>query len=138
MSKAEALAKAKEAELDLVEVAPNAKPPVAKIISWSKFKYDQSKKRRESKNKAIEQKEMWFNVHIDKGDMEHKLKRVREFLEKKHPVKLTVRAKGRTNRDNMKTLMDSIISAFGEEVLVDAPPKFEGRNYAVYVKPAKH
>lgn len=128
---------AQERELDLIEVSPNANPPVAKIMSWSKFKYDLGKKKKESKSKSIEQKEMWFKVFIDKGDLEHKLKRVNEFLGKKHPVKLTIRAKGRVKRENMTELMTRILEMLGEEVVYDSIPKFEGRNYAIIVRPNK-
>lgn len=137
MSRDEALAIAQERELDLIELSPNAKPPVAKIMSWSKFKYDQSKKKKESKSKNIEQKEMWFKVFIEKGDLDHKLKRVKEFLAKKHPVKLTIRSKGRVSRENMLGLMDRIIEGLKEDAMYDSPPKYEGRNFAVIVKPVK-
>lgn len=132
-----AIEMAEEKGLDLIEVAPNAKPPVTKIMSWSKFKYDQSKKRKESKNKSIEQKEMWFKVNIEQGDLDHKLKRVTEFLSKKHPVKLTIRPRGRVHRDNITDLMDRILEQIKDDISDDFRPKFEGRNYAAIVKPNK-
>ncbi len=137
METKEAVKIAEERELDLIEVAPNANPPVAKIMSWSKFKYDQEKKRKESKGKSIDQKEMWFKVFIEKGDLDHKLKRVREFLKKKHPVKLTIRPKGRVSKDNITSLMDRILEDLGDEVVYDNRPKYEGRNYAIIVRPVK-
>lgn len=137
MDTKEAISLAMEKELDLIEVAPNATPPVTKIMSWSKFKYTQEKKKKESKGKSIDQKEMWFKVFIEKGDMEHKLKRVREFLKKKHPVKLTIRPKGRVSRENITGLMTRILENLGDEVIYDNQPKYEGRNYAIIVRPAK-
>ena len=130
---------ATEKELDLIEVSPNAKPPVTKIMSWSKFKYNYNKRRKESKKKAIEQKEMWFKTYIDTGDLDHKLKRVREFLEKKHPVKITIRAKGRPSRENMKNLMTKILEKLKDNIKEeeDSRPKFEGYNYSIIVRPVK-
>ncbi|MCA9383819.1 translation initiation factor IF-3, partial [Candidatus Dojkabacteria bacterium] len=130
---------ARNKELDLVEVSPQANPPVAKILEWSKFKYQLEKKLKESKSKRVDQKEMWFKAYIDTGDLKHKVKKVTEFLAKKHPVKLTIRAKGRTDRSNMETLINKILvelEGYIEEV-VDKP-KFEGRNLSIIVRPIKN
>lgn len=129
---------AKEKELDLVAVAPEANPPVAKILSWSKFKYQQKKKKKDSKGKRIEQKEMWFKAFIDSGDMKHKIRKVNEFLKKKHPVKLTVKAKGRVTRDHMNNLMDKILAELEGMIEYDGRPKSEGRNMSLIVRPAKN
>lgn len=128
---------AREKELDLVAVAPESNPPVAKILSWSKFKYQQKKKRKESKSKRVEQKEMWFKAFIDSGDMQHKIKKVKEFLDKKHPVKLTIKAKGRVTREHMNNLIDNILSELEGYVEYDGRPKSEGRNMALIVRPTK-
>ena len=123
----------------MVEVSPQANPPVAKILEWSKFKYQLEKKLKESKSKRVDQKEMWFKAYIDTGDLKHKVKKVTEFLAKKHPVKLTIRAKGRTDRSNMETLINKILvelEGYIEEV-VDKP-KFEGRNLSIIVRPIKN
>lgn len=123
----------------MVEVSPQANPPVAKILEWSKFKYQLEKKMKESKSKRVDQKEMWFKAYIDTGDLKHKVKKVTEFLAKKHPVKLTIRAKGRTDRSNMETLINKILvelEGYIEEV-VDKP-KFEGRNLSIIVRPIKN
>ncbi len=84
-------------------------------------------------------KEMWFQSFIGDGDLGHKLKKVNEFLDKKHQVKLTVRhARGkRYDRDVMKELMDKIIATLGEKVKFEGNAKFEGRNYVIIVSPNK-
>lgn len=134
---AAALAMAVERELDLVEVSPNAKPPVAKILSWSKLKYQINKKKKEGRAKKVEQKEMWFKVFIDKGDLGHKLKKVREFLAKKHSVKLTIKAKGRVTRDHLSNLMKEILTDLAPDIVpVDESPKMQGRNMSLIVRPA--
>jgi len=137
MDTKEAVKMALDKELDLIEVSPNSRPPVAKIMSWSKFKYEQEKKRKESKRKSIEQKEMWFKVFIDKGDLEHKLKVVREFLSKKHPVKLTIKSKGRINKEQMTNLMTNILNELSDIIKYDDIPRFEGKNYIVVVRSNK-
>lgn len=131
-----ALEMAKKKELDLVEVAPNAKPPVCKIMSWSKFKYELSKKRKSSsKGKAKDMKEMWFTPYIDEGDIEHKLKRVREFLEDRHPVKLTVRVKGRVSKNLVRDQLKSILKRLEGECKMEGHMRREGRNMSAIVLP---
>lgn len=139
ISRDEALRMAREAELDLILVAPNANPPVAKIYSWSKFKYQQEKKKKDNKGKSAEQKEIWFNIFIGQGDLEHKITLVKEFLDKKHPVKLTIRAKGRITYLQEKQLLDKIIGMLeGEIEEVAETPKQEGRNMTLIVRPIKN
>lgn len=137
MKREEALRLSREKDLDLIEISPKANPPVAKLMEWSKYKYEISKKRKEArKNKSVEQKEMWFKAFIDKGDLNHKLKKVDEFLTKKHPVKVQIRSVRRSNRNHLKDLMNRILKILGEAVVYD-PPKFEGRNFSVIVRPNK-
>lgn len=138
ISKADALAIATERELDLVEVSPNAKPPVAKIMSWSKFKYQLDKKKKEAKHKAIDQKEMWFKSFIGDGDLDHKIKKVLQFLGKKHPVKITIKAKGRTNKSEMDGLLEKIIAKLDGLVEYDNKSKFNGRNLSLIVRPVQN
>jgi len=135
ITKIKALELAEKVSLDIVEVSPNAKPPVAKIMSWSKFKYKQSKKRKGSKSKKTEQKEMWFKSFIAVGDLKHKVKKVREFLTKKHPVKITVRGKGRISSTQMNDLMKSILTELQDLIEIDSRPKFQGRNLTLIVRP---
>lgn len=133
-----ALKLAQEIDLDLVEIAPKANPPVAKIMSWSKFKYQQQKKRKETKGKKTELKEMWFKSFIDIGDLGHKIKKVKEFLKKKNPVKLTVRAKGRVSSQIMLDLMGKILTELEGLVEYDTRPTFQGKNLSLIVRPVKN
>lgn len=138
LSRDEALRMAMESELDLIEISPKANPPVAKIMSWSKYKYILEKKKKEQKkNKSAEQKEMRFKVFIEEGDLQHKLKKVEEFLQKKHSVKLQIRAVGRSKDEHLRNLMTHIIEELKEKCLTDGIAKKEGRNLSIIVKPKK-
>ena len=138
LDKFEAIRIAREQELDLIEVAPNAKPPVAKIYSWSKFKYQQEKKKKDSKARPVEQKGMWFKTFIGEGDFNHKIDRVKEFLAKKHPVKITVKGRNRVTREMLKELLDKVVLALGDSIMeVTELPKQEGRNLMLIVRPNK-
>jgi len=130
---------AREKELDLVEVSPHSKPPVCKIMSWSKFKYELSKKRKgSSKGKAKAMKEMRFSPYIDDGDIEHKLKKVNEFLEDKHPVKLTIRVKGRVQYEVVSNQLKKILDLLEGKYETDQRPKREGRNLSIIIFPIKN
>lgn len=119
---------AKEAGLDLVEVAPNVRPPVCRIIEWSKFKYELSKKSKGQKRKPEETKEMRFGTLIGKGDMEHKLKRVREFLAAGSVVKLTVRTPRRVDIKLSDELMKKLLELLNsdESIAIIQPARREG------------
>ncbi len=138
LDKEAALKLAAEAELDLVLINPQAEPPVAKIISWSKFKYEQTKKHKSSKSKGGDLKEMWFPPSIEQGDLDHKVAKVREFLTKGHKVKLTVRIKRkrgvRFTRDQIKAVMDKVLAQIADLAILDGDPKYEGANLAVFVR----
>jgi len=139
LNKFEALRIAKEQELDLIEVAPTAEPPVAKILSWSKFKYQQEKKKKENKGKTIEMKEMWFKAFIGDGDFQHKIERIKEFLSKKHPVKITIRGKGRVQAVQLWALLErnklALVDSIQES---NESAKQEGRNIFWIVRPIKN
>ncbi len=129
---------ARDQDLDLVEVAPNERPPVCKIMSWSKFKYELSKKQKgSSKGKAKDEKEMWFSPYIDEGDIKHKIKKVKEFLKDGHPVKITIRVKGRVPQDVIKSQLRNILGYIKGEYDKDGRTRFEGRNVAVRIVPKK-
>jgi translation initiation factor IF-3 len=106
-------------------------------MSLSKFKYEQNKKKRETQHKPIEQKEMWFGVGIDAGDLEHKIKRIQEFLDKKHAVKLTIKARGRVSSSVITELMKRVLELLKDTSSYDENAKFEGRNYTAIVRPIK-
>jgi translation initiation factor IF-3 len=139
MDRDNAIRIAKEQDLDLIEVAPNADPPVAKIYSFSKYKYQQEKKRKENKTRPVEQKEMWFKAFIGEGDFSHKIERIKEFLVKKHSVKITVKGKGRVNYAQLKGLLDKVILVLGDNITeVTEFPKMEGRNLSLLLRPNKN
>jgi translation initiation factor IF-3 len=136
---AEALELAAEKELDLVEVAPNQDPPVCKIMSYSKFKYEESKKTRKGrvKGKVKEEKEMRFPTTIEEGDITHKLKRINEFLEKGHKVKVTIFFKGRTTNEMADNLTKKILTELEETSTIEQSLKKEGRRWFFTVAPKK-
>ena len=134
----EALQAAEEAGLDLVEISPDANPPVAKIINWGKFQYqkmkDQQKSRRSAKVSDL--KQMRFGLKIGSGDLEIKLRKIRGFLADGHKVRLQVVYKGRemAHKEIGYALMDKIVDAFGEEVIVEQKPLMAGRNLSVVIR----
>mgnify|MGYP001315109303 CR=1 FL=1 len=138
LDKTEALRIAKEQDLDLIEVSPNTNPPVAKILSWSKFKYQQEKKKKDNKGKTIEMKEMWFKAFIGDGDFGHKIERIKEFLLKKHPVKITIKGRGRIPHAQLWALLEKIKIALQGFILEsNEVAKLEGQNIFWIVRPLK-
>lgn len=136
LTKEEALDKAKEAGLDLVEIAPNADPPVARIVNFQKLKYEESKKERGSKKGLMGGlKELWLSPRIDDHDLKVRVDRTEEFLKDGFKVKLTVKFKGRemAHPENGRKVLDQAISLLGEGVGVEREAKFEGRNLSIIV-----
>ena len=120
----EAIRMAKEVELDLVEVSPNAKPPVCRIMDFSKYIYEQKKKLRKNKaGKAKDLKEFKFSPVIDVGDLNTRVRRAKEFLDKDHPVKITIQKKGRQPYEQMKEVFNEILTNFTEYSTIEAEPK---------------
>lgn len=136
---AQALLMAREAGVDLVEVAPNVRPPVCRIMEWSKFKYELSKKAKGQKKKTEEVKEMRFGTLIGKGDLEHKLKRVREFLSEGNSVKLTVRTPRRVDIKLSEELMVKLLELLNSElgIAIIQPARREGFLVTSLVKTEK-
>lgn len=139
MPTAKAIEIAQSKGLDLVAVAPNQKPPVCKILSYSKLKYEESKKARKGriKGKTKDLKEMRFPTTIEDGDIQHKLKRVKEFLSKGHNVKITVYFKGRTSREKAEEVTEKILTELKEISIIDQTLKKQGRRWFMTVMPAK-
>lgn len=137
MSTDEALRLARQKEMDLVLINPSGEPPVAKIIDWSKFKYEVSKKKRQTKSKSVEVKEMWFKPFIESGDIEHKIAKVISFLQKGDKVKLTVRPRGRVPREKVREALNKVLSGLQEVAETESEPKQEGNNLSVVVKQKK-
>lgn len=135
LNKEEAISKAQSQDLDLVLVNPQAKPPVAKITSWSKLKYDLKKKTKKQTQKSVETKEMWFKPFIDEGDLDHKMKRVQEFITKKNKVKLITRSRRGATPDQIQETMNKVVERAKEFAELDGELKREGRNLSVFIKP---
>lgn len=130
-----AMSLAKDVDMDLVEVAPQADPPVCKIISWSKFQYEQRKKEKQArKNKQKEMKEFRFGTTIADADKERQLKRAKEFLDKGHNVKITVTRKGRMTIDQSKELLNDLLTHLSEYSTIDRNPTFERRRVSIILK----
>ncbi|NLZ24277.1 translation initiation factor IF-3 [Candidatus Dojkabacteria bacterium] len=124
-----ALEKAREEGLDLVEVSPNTNPPVCKIMDYSKYVYEQKKKTRKSKaTKNKDLKEFRFSVVIEQGDIDTRVRRAKEFLQKGHPVKITVTRRGRQPREQMKEVFEKILTNFDGYSTIEPEPKIEN-NY---------
>lgn len=134
-----ALYMARQEDLDLVEVAPNARPPVCRIVEWSKFKYELSKKSKGQKKKTDDTKEMRFGSLIGKGDLDHKMKRVWEFLADGNSVKLTVRTPRRVDIKMSESLMGKLLELLTseDEVAIIQPPRREGFLVTALVKASK-
>lgn len=135
----EALAKAQEENLDLVEVAPQANPPVAKIINLGKFLYSEEKKARAQKKKAksSEVKEIRFSPFIASGDFETRMGRIDEFLKEKNKVRVVVKFKGRQMdaKNAGYDVTKKILNRLGERVVLDMEPKFLGRHLVMVISP---
>lgn len=130
---------AREHNLDLVEVAPTAKPPVCRIMDFSKYKYDQEKKERRVKKsqKITHLKQLRIKPHIDKHDYEVKLKQAKDFLGKKDKVKLNLFFRGREMafKDQGRAVLERFVTDIAEFGQVEKMPMMEGRIMSVIVAP---
>ena len=135
----EAVSKAKEEGLDLIEIAPNAKPPVCKIMDMGKFKYDQQKKanKAKKKQKKIELKEIKLRPVTEVHDYKFKLKNAQKFLSKGDKVKFTIKFKGRELQHSHlgNELMDKIKQDMQEIGKVELQPKFDGKQMIMVIQP---
>jgi len=138
MTRAEALQAARDAELDLVEVSPDASPPVAKVVDWGKYNYQRTKQLQKNKKNAknLELKQIKFGLKISDHDLGIKLKKVQEFLTEGHKVRLTAVYRGRelAHRDIGYTLMDKAVNLLGEQAIVDSSPQFAGKQLSTIVR----
>ena len=139
MSSEEALKKAEEEELDLIMIAPNATPPVRKIMDYSKYRYEQARKEKDAKKKqkTVEVKEIRFSPNIDTNDLNTKSNNARKFLEKGNRVKVTLRFRGRemTHINATKGVLDTFAESLADIAIVDKPAKMEGRNMSIVLAP---
>lgn len=138
ISRIEALNVAKEEGLDLVEVSPNANPPVAKIIDWGKYNYQRTKQLQKNKRntKTLDVKQIRLGLKIGKHDLGVKLKKVYDFLEIGHKVKFTIFYRGRelAHKDIGFKLADKIIEELGDKIVVEQSPQFSGKQLIFTVR----
>jgi len=144
MSTFDAISLADSVGLDLVEVSPNANPPVCKILDYGKYRYEQEKRNREAKKNqtVVKLKEIRMQPKIDRHDMDFKTRAIADFLKEGNKVKVSVRFRGRelAHTDQGKRVLDTILEILGEkEVLfnLDRPAQMEGRMMSLIVSPAK-
>ena len=131
MSAREAFKIAQEAELDLVKIAPMAKPPVCKIIDYGKYKYEQTRKEKEArkKQKTVEVKEVRLSPNIDTNDLNTKINNAKKFISKGNKVKVTLRFRGRemAHVQQSKHILDDFAETLADIAVVEKPAKMEGR-----------
>ena len=137
MSIEEARKLAEEAGVDLVKIAPNAAPPVCRIIDYGKFRYEQARKEKEArkKQKVIEIKEIRMSPNIDTNDLNTKIGAARKFLSKGDRVKVTLRFRGRemAHMNNSKYILDDFAEALADIAVVEKAPKVEGRSLTMFL-----
>lgn len=137
MNKDEAIRKARDLGLDLVEIAPMARPPVAKIIEFQKFKYEEGKKEQAAKKHAkdVELKEIWLTPRIAEHDLMTRLKRVEEFIGENNKVMFRVKFKGRemAHVDIGFALLKRVMDILGDKVGVERDAKLEGRSITLII-----
>ena len=141
MSAKDAYKLAKDAELDLVKIAPTAKPPVCKIIDYGKYKYEMLRREKEAKKKqkVIEVKEVRLSPNIDTNDLNTKIGSARKFLEKGNKVKVTLRFRGReiAHMNQTKYILDDFAEKLSDVAVVDKPSKVEGRSLVMFLTAKK-
>ncbi len=141
MSKFNALKIAEERELDLVEIAPQATPPVCKIINYGKFQFELHKKEKHQRKQQqqMQMKEIRFKWRIDSHDFNFKTRHARNFLEDGFKVKASIMFRGReiTHQEIGKEVLERFVAALEDIAKVDQPIKFEGRNMIVVLSPEK-
>jgi translation initiation factor IF-3 len=141
MSAKEAYLKAKDADLDLVKIAPTAKPPVCKIINYGKFRYDQARKEKEAKKKqrTIDVKEIRLSPNIDTNDLNTKANQARKFLSKGDKVKVTLRFRGRemAHKDVGREVLNAFYEKLEDVAAIDKEAKMEGRSMIMFLTATK-
>lgn len=135
----DAIALAREEDSDLVEIVPNANPPVCKIINYGKYKFELQKKNKEAKKKQklVQLKEIKMRLQISVHDYNFKMKHIREFLNEGNKVKITIMFRGRemAHTEFGHDLVDKIIKDLENEASTEKPPKMEGRNLSAVLNP---
>lgn len=138
MPRAEALKIAETAELDLVEISPNADPPVVKVVDWGKYQYQKMKELQKNRksNKQNELKQMRFGLKIGSGDLDIKLRKIRSFLEAGHKVRIQIFYRGRemAHKELGFEMMDRIIALLEEDAVLEQKPQMAGRNLSIVIR----
>ncbi len=141
MSIKEAMRLAREADLDLVKIAPNAKPPVCKIVDYGKFRYEQMRREKEAKKKqkVTEVKEIRLSPNIDMNDLNTKANMAKKFLAKGDKVKVSLRFRGRemAHVNVGRQILDSFYEKLDDIAVVDKPAKLEGRSMVMFLTEKK-
>ncbi len=137
MSSKDAYKLAREANLDLVKIAPTAKPPVCKIIDYGKFRYEQARKDKEAKKKqkTVEVKEIRLSPNIDVNDLNTKMNQTRKFITGGNKVKVSVRFRGRelAHTASGKVILDQFAEKLSDIAVIDKPAKLEGRSMVMFL-----
>lgn len=138
MSRTEALKAAEEAGVDLVEISPDANPPVVKIVDWGKYQYQKMKELQKSKksSKANELKQMRFGLKIGAGDLDIKLRKIRSFLAAGHKVRIQIFYRGRemAHKELGYEMIDKITALLEDDAVVEQKPQMAGRNLSIIVR----
>ncbi|MDD6400105.1 MAG: translation initiation factor IF-3 [Lachnospiraceae bacterium] len=137
MTSKEAMKLADEAGVDLIKIAPTAKPPVCKIMDYGKYRYEQARREKEAKKKqkVIEVKEVRLSPNIDTNDLNTKANMARKFLSKGDKVKVTLRFRGRelAHVNASKVILDEFAESLSDVAVVEKPAKFEGRSLIMFL-----
>jgi len=135
----EALSMARERNLDLVEVAPTARPPVCKVMDYGRYKYEQAKAEREARKKqhVTQMKEIKMRPNIEDHDFEFKTRHIKRFLEERNKVKVTIMFRGRemAHTENGMEVLDDVVEEIGELGQVEQQARLEGRNMFLILAP---
>ena len=141
MSARDAYLKAQEAGLDLVKIAPMAKPPVCKIIDYGKYRYEMARKEKEArkKQKTVEIKEVRLSPNIDTNDLNTKVGAARKFISKGDKVKVTLRFRGRemAHMNSSKHILDEFAESLSDIAVIEKAPKVEGRTMTIVLAAKK-
>ena len=138
MSRVEALTIAEEAGVDLVEISPNANPPVAKVIDWGKYQYQKMKEQQKNKknSKTSELKQMRLGLKIGANDLDIKLRKIRSFIDEGHKVKIMIVFRGRelAHKELGYEMANRIDALLGDNVVMEQKPQMAGRNLNIVVR----
>lgn len=138
MKRQEALKLAEDAGVDLVEISPNADPPVAKIIDWGKYQYQKMKEQQKNRksSKQSELKQMRFGLKIGSGDLDIKLRKIRSFLSEGHKVRIQIFYRGRemAHKEIGYDMINRILGLLENDAVAEQHPQMAGRNLSVVIR----